>query len=192
MTRAVVIGGSAGSFRVVMQIVNSLPKNLQVPVIICLHRLKSARTGFVETLRIKTNLPVVEPFDKDPVLPGRIYVAPANHHLMIESDGTFSLSVEEPFNHSRPSIDLTFFSAAEYWKENLLGLILSGANFDGAFGLGRIRKNGGLTIIQDPIESEVPVMPESCIEIDSAMLILPSNQIIEKILTFVCQKLEQN
>ena len=138
--RAVIIGGSAGSFQVITRILSSLPMNYSLPVFLCLHRLKHIRSGFVEALSIKSKLPVVEPDDKDAIKPGIIYLAPANYHMHIELGNRFSLSTEEPVNHSRPSIDLSFMSAAYNYKRKLVGIILSGANRDGAVGLKSKRK----------------------------------------------------
>lgn len=165
--RAVIIGGSAGSFQVITRILSSLPMNYSLPVFLCLHRLKHVRSGFVEALSIKSKLPVVEPDDKDAIKPGIIYLAPANYHMHIELGNRFSLSTEEPVNHSRPSIDLSFMSAAYNYKRKLVGIILSGANRDGVVGLKKVKENGGLTIVQDPVESQVPTMPNACLQIMS-------------------------
>ena len=156
--RAVIIGGSAGSFQIVSQIISSLPANYPLPVILCLHRLKHVRSGFVEALSIKSSMPIVEPKDKDTIKTGKIYLAPANYHLYIELGNKFALSTEEAVNHSRPSIDLSFFSAAYNYKQKLIGIILSGANKDGAMGLKSVKDNGGLTIVQDPKDCQVPTM----------------------------------
>ena len=156
--KAIIIGGSAGSFQVVTKIIASLPANFPLPIILCLHRLKHVRSGFVEALSIKANMPIVEPNDKDAIKSGKIYLAPANYHLYIELGNKFALSTEKSVNHSRPSIDLSFFSASYNYKRKLIGIILSGANKDGAMGLKSVNDNGGLTIVQDPKECQVPTM----------------------------------
>lgn len=176
--KAVIIGGSAGSFQVVTRIISSLPKNYSLPVFLCLHRLKHVRSGFVEALSIKSTLPICEPNDKDPIKPGIIYLAPANYHMYIELGNKFSLSTEEPVNHSRPSIDLSFISAAYNYKRKLVGVILSGANKDGAIGLKKVKENGGLTIVQDPNECQVPTMPNACLQIMKVDHIFSTNEII--------------
>ncbi len=96
---------------------------------------------------------------------GRIYLAPSNYHLMFENGNLFSLSVSEPVNHSRPSIDICFETAAEVYGTRLVGVVLSGANMDGAKGLARVKKEGGLTIVQDPKDSEIQTMPEACLHL---------------------------
>lgn len=182
--KAIVIGGSAGSFKIAMQIISQLPKDFNIPIFLCLHRLRSVRKGFSETLKIKSSLKIIEPNDNERIEPNKIYVAPANYHMYI-TDGKILLSVEEEINHSRPSIDITFYSAAEYYKENLLGIILSGANNDGANGFLKIKANGGKTIAQLPSDCEVSVMPLSCIENNSVDKILNINEIIENIIFFI-------
>jgi two-component system, chemotaxis family, protein-glutamate methylesterase/glutaminase len=162
--KVIIIGGSAGSFQVVTKIISKLPKDFNIPVVLALHRLKHVRHGFVEALSIKSNLPVVEPLDKDSMKPGKIYLAPANYHLYLELTGTFALSTEEPVNHSRPGIDLTFATAGYAFKNKAIGIILSGANKDGALGLKKIKDYGGLTIVQDPREAQMPTMPNAAIE----------------------------
>jgi len=176
---AVVIGGSAGSFQVVVDILSSLPPSFRLPIIVCLHRLRYVRGGFAEALSIKSKIPVVEPFDKDKIERGTVYVVPANYHLYIEDDKTISLSTEEPINHSRPSIDITFHSAAQVYKSHLLGIILSGANSDGAMGLQTISEKGGTALIQDPREAEVDTMPKLAISFNLEANIFSSSQIID-------------
>jgi two-component system, chemotaxis family, protein-glutamate methylesterase/glutaminase len=175
---AILIGGSAGSFQVVISILSLLPKNFPLPVILCLHRLKSIRSGFVEALSFKSAIPVIEPYDKEFIRPGLAYIAPANYHLYIEDDFSFALSTEDPVNHSRPSIDVTFKSAALAYGPGLTGIVLSGANSDGAEGLYEIKTAGGTTIIQDPNESEVNIMPLSCLEKNCIDNIFTTKQII--------------
>lgn len=180
--KAIIIGGSAGSFQVVTKIISSLPENYPLPVILCLHRLKHVRSGFVEALSIKSKMPIVEPNDKDPIKPGKIYLAPANYHLYVELGNKFALSTEEAVNHSRPSIDLSFFSAAYNYKRKLVGVILSGANKDGALGLKSVTDNGGLTIVQDPKECQVPTMTTASISATKVDHVLSTNKIIDFLL----------
>ncbi len=162
--KLIIIGGSAGSFQVVTSILASLPNDFKIPVVLALHRLKHVRHGFVEALSIKSGLPVIEPLDKTNIKAGNIYLAPANYHLYVELAGTFALSTEEPVNHSRPSIDLTFITGAYTYKNKTVGIILSGANKDGAFGLKKVKDWGGLTIVQDPEEAQINTMPKAAIE----------------------------
>ena len=157
--KAIVIGGSAGSFQGITQILSALPADFSLPIIMCLHRLKHVRNGFVEALSIKSIKPVVEPYDKEQIKKGRVYLAPANYHMSIELGNNFALSTEEMFNNSRPAIDITLETAAYNYRDKLIGILLSGANKDGALGMKRIKDRGGLTIIQDPEECMIDTMP---------------------------------
>ncbi len=181
MSKYIIIGGSAGSFQVVTSILASLPKTFPYPVFLCLHRLKHIRSGFVEALSIKSHLPIIEPNDKDHIRAGRIYLAPANYHMYIELGNNIALSTEEAVNHSRPSIDLSFFSAAYAYKDKLTGIILSGANKDGALGLKRVKDNGGVTIVQDPNECQVKTMTTASIKATKVDHIYSTEQIIKHI-----------
>jgi two-component system, chemotaxis family, protein-glutamate methylesterase/glutaminase len=157
--KIVIIGGSAGSYNVVKMILSSLPVDFPLPVVLCLHRLKDFRNGFVESLNIDAKIPVKEPLDKDPIRAGSVYLCPANYHLLIEPGRYFALSTESDINYSRPSIDLTFETAGYSFREKMAGIILSGANTDGAKGLFSAYKNGAYSIIQEPGNARFNTMP---------------------------------
>jgi two-component system chemotaxis response regulator CheB len=180
----IVIGGSAGSFRVVIKLLSQIPKDFPLPIILCLHRLKHVRSGFVEALELKSNMPIVEPHDKMHISSGNIYLAPANYHLMIELGNHFGLSTYDNVNHSRPSIDITFNSAARIFRGKMLGILLSGANKDGAIGMKTVNQNGGTTIIQDPALSQARTMPQAAKQITNIDHILSPDQIAKYILKF--------
>jgi len=182
MYKAVVIGGSAGSFQVITKMFMSLPKNSPIPVLLCLHRLKHVRSGFVEALSIKSGIPIIEPYDKDNIKPGIGYLAPSNYHMYIELNKRIALSTEEPVNHSRPSIDLTFETAAQAYRDKLIGIILSGANRDGAYGLKKVKQLGGTAIVQDPNECQVKTMTEASLKLTSVDHIFTTQQIINFLL----------
>lgn len=177
--RAIVIGGSAGSFTVVQDILASLPADFNLPVILCVHRLKNVKEGFAEALQFKSKLLVKEPHDKEKIRNRTVYLSPANYHMYVELDKTLALSTEEMLNYSRPSIDLTMQSAAYVYKKGLLGIILSGANKDGAVGLSKIKTYGGLTVIQNLNECMVSTMPEAANKITPVDYELTANEIIE-------------
>jgi len=177
----IIIGGSAGSFQAITRILSELPKTFNIPIFLCLHRLKHVRTGFVEALSIKSKLPIIEPKDKEMIKPGRIYLAPANYHMYFEQGNYFALSTEESVNHSRPSIDLSFLSAAYVFKEKLIGIILSGANRDGASGLKEVKDYGGIAIVQDPEECQVKTMTTAAIKATTVDKILVIDEIIDYI-----------
>jgi two-component system chemotaxis response regulator CheB len=117
------------------------------------------RNGFIEALSIKSIKDVIEPYDKESIRKGKVYLAPANYHLSIELGNYFSLSTEQMVNNSRPSIDITLETASFAYKNKLIGILLSGANKDGALGMKSIKERGGLTVIQDPAECLIDTMP---------------------------------
>jgi two-component system chemotaxis response regulator CheB len=176
--KAVIIGGSAGSFQVITRILSSMPKDFPIPVLLCLHRLKHVRSGFVEALSLKSRIPVEEPYDKETLKPGRAYLAPANYHMYVELANRIALSTEDTVNHSRPSIDLSFITAANAYRDKLIGIILSGANKDGAVGLKKVRENGGIAIVQDPNECEVKTMTQSALQLTKVDFVYSTDQII--------------
>jgi len=182
MYKAVVIGGSAGSFQVLTKILSSLPKNFHLPVLLCMHRLKHVRSGFLEALAIKSNLPIIEPDDKEQIKPGRAYLAPANYHMFIELGNRIALSTEEPVHHSRPSIDLSFITAAQAFRDKMVGIILSGANSDGACGLQKVKELHGITIVQDPNECQVRTMTEAAMKLTQVDHVFTTDQIIKFLL----------
>jgi two-component system chemotaxis response regulator CheB len=176
--KAIVIGGSAGSFQGITKILTSIPEDFNLPIIMCLHRLKHVRNGFTEALSIKSKKPVIEPFDKENIKKGMVYLAPANYHLCLELGNSFSLSTEDMVNNSRPSIDITLDSAAYVYKDKLVGILLSGANKDGALGMKRIKERGGLTIVQEPGECMIDTMPAAALEATSIDHVLRVDEII--------------
>ncbi len=163
--RAVVIGGSAGSFPVLMKVLNQIDPDFNLPIIIAIHRLKHIREGLVEALSIKSVLKTIEPLDKQKIEPGVVYLAPANYHMYVELGHTLALSTEEMVNYSRPSIDLTLQTAGYVYKQKLVGILLSGANKDGAYGMRKIKEYGGLTIVQDPAECKIDTMPRAALAV---------------------------
>jgi two-component system chemotaxis response regulator CheB len=177
--RALVIGGSAGSFPLVTRILHEIPKNFPMPVLLCLHRLKHVRHGFVEALSIKSNIPVVEPEDKEPIKAGKAYLAPSNYHMYVELGNHFALSTDEMVKFSRPSIDLTFETASYAYRDKMVGIMLSGANTDGADGMFRAHKRGAYTIVQNPEEAGVKTMPEGCLKLFTPDEVLNLDQIIK-------------
>ncbi len=176
--KAVVIGGSAGSFQGVVKILSQLPKGFPLPIIMCLHRLKHVRHGFVEALSIKSVVQVTEPNDKESVKKGGVYLAPANYHMSVELGHNFALSTEEMVNNSRPAIDITLGSCAYVYKERLVGILLSGANKDGALGMKSIEDRGGITIVQEPGECMIETMPKAALAATKIDHVLKVDQIV--------------
>lgn len=157
--KLVVIGGSSGSLQVIIQILGRLPDNYPIPLLLILHRAYSTDSMLLDLLVLKSNIMVREVEEKDKISPSCVYLAPADYHVLIEKDETFTLDYSEKLNFSRPSIDVSFISAAIVYGKKLTGILLSGANEDGAEGLKEIKKQGGHTIIQHPDEAVVNYMP---------------------------------
>lgn len=174
--KVITIGGSAGSLHIILQIIAGLPPT-DASVIIVVHRKSSIDSILPELLAGRTSMKVREVEDKDPILPGVVYVAPGDYHLLIENEQEFSLDSSEKVNYSRPSIDITFGSVAEVFGNRAIGILLSGANADGAEGLVSIRQAGGFAIVQDPATAEVDYMPEQAILQDAASSILKPDEI---------------
>jgi len=160
----IVIGGSAGSLKIILDVLPRIAPDLSLPIIIVLHRKETGNTSLEALLATRTNLPVKEAGDKEPVRPGVIYLAPANYHLLVEKDMTLSLDASEKVNFSRPSIDVTFQTASEVFRKNLLAILLSGANADGTEGLASIIRNKGKTAVQDPQTAQIAFMPAHAID----------------------------
>jgi two-component system, chemotaxis family, protein-glutamate methylesterase/glutaminase len=157
---ALIIGGSAGSLDVLLKVFPALNSLLSFPVIIVLHRKPGTDNVLTSLLSSKTALPVKELEEKEKINPSTIYIAPSDYHLLIEHNKTFSLDASEKVNFSRPSIDVIFQSAAEVYRENLVCLLLSGSNNDGIEGLKKVKENGGIAIIQNPLSAAISYMPE--------------------------------
>jgi two-component system, chemotaxis family, protein-glutamate methylesterase/glutaminase len=177
--KAVVIGGSAGSFPLIVKILASLPKDYPFPVFLCLHRLKHVRMGFVEALSLKSNIPVVEPEDKQSIKAGIAYLAPSNYHMLIEVGNSIALSTDRMVKFSRPSIDLTFDSASNVYRNKLIGVIVSGANSDGADGIRKAKDRGALTIAQLPSEATIQTMPNAAINATTIDHVLKIDDIVK-------------
>ena len=177
----VVIGASWGGLHAIGEVLAALPPDIDVPIAITQHR-REPGGGLAELLAMRTRVPVEDAEDKQPIERGRIYLAPPNYHLLIEP-GWMSLSTEERVHHARPSIDVLFESAAEAYRERLVGVILTGANEDGAAGLARVKELGGVAVIQDPASAERHEMPGAALAaIGVADAVLP----LEEIGLFLC------
>lgn len=167
-----VIGTSLGGLSALQVLLSSLPAEFPLAVAIVQHRHRDSETSLAEFLQRYSALPVREVEDKDQIQTGHIYLAPADYHLLVEW-GYFTLSIDEPVLFARPSIDVLFESAAEAYRSSTIGLILTGANQDGARGLARIKACGGWTIVQTPATAECPMMPAAAIAASSVDRILP-------------------
>jgi two-component system chemotaxis response regulator CheB len=158
----VVVGTSWGGLTALKELIQRLPNGFKLPLIIVQHRHRQSDHLLSSLLQDGTSLCVCEIEDKAPIEPGNVYIAPADYHLLIEA-GYFSLSTDEPVRFSRPSIDVAFVSAADTYRERTVGVVLTGANDDGARGLRRISDRGGLAFVQLPQTAESPTMPAAAL-----------------------------
>ena len=163
----VVMGASAGGVEALKTIFSALPVDFSLPIMVVLHRLRDTPGNLAVVLGRDCPLPVQEAQSDMPFLPGNIYLAPANYHLLIEADHSLSLSVEEPVCHSRPSVDVLFESAALAFGEAVIGVLLTGGNSDGARGLHFIHQAGGFSLVEDPASAKFYAMPEAALQLFS-------------------------
>jgi two-component system chemotaxis response regulator CheB len=175
--QTVVMGVSAGGMAALNTILPELPGNFPLAVIIVQHTHPTSDDFLARYLDEQCTVDVKEADEKEKILPGVVYLAPPNYHLLVEHDKTLSFSTELPVNFARPSIDVLFETAAEAYGEKVVGVILTGANHDGSQGLSTIKKAGGLVVVQDPETAEVDAMPRSAIETVQPDHILPLERI---------------
>lgn len=176
--RLVVIGASLGGLTVLQKILGALPEDLPMPIAIAQHRHRTSNELLASVLQKGCPLKVVEAEDKQLLKPGFVYLAPADYHLQVEGEH-FSLSLEGPVLYSRPSIDVLFQTAASCCGSNVIGVILTGANADGAAGARSIKERGGIVIVQDPATAEAPQMPAAAIAATAVDQILPVSEIAQ-------------
>jgi len=170
---AIVIGGSAGAVDALVALLPALPAGFALPVFCILHLPGGRESRLAELFDERLPMPVREAADKEEIVPGTVYFAGPGYHLSVERDRTFSLSCEPPVHFARPAIDVLMESGADAYGPALAGILLTGANHDGAEGMARIRARGGFTVVQDPLDAQVPTMPASAIHRCQPNLILP-------------------
>jgi two-component system chemotaxis response regulator CheB len=179
MFEAVVIGGSAGSMEVLISLLGNLPPDYPLPIIIAIHLHPSDQGDLARLMDSQTSIRVKEAREKYLIEPGNVYTAPADYHLLVEHDKTFALTIDDRVNYARPSIDVLFESAAFVYREHLTGILLSGANNDGAHGLAVIKQSGGLTIVQAPDTAQYPAMPQAAINIGCVDQLLQQTTLLD-------------
>lgn len=175
--KIVAIGASLGGLHALEEILAGLPKDFPMAVAIAQHRHKASDSELVDHLQQYSLLPVVEAADKQAIVAGKVYLAPADYHLLVEP-GWFALSTEAPVTYARPSIDVLFESAADAFGNRTIGVILTGASCDGTQGLAKIQAYGGIAVVQDPREAACRTMPDAAIAAVSKAKILPLLKIV--------------
>jgi len=176
----IVVGTSMGGLRALQILLTKFPADFPVPLAVVQHRAKSSDDALSSFLQKWTRLRIHDAQDGELIKPGHVYLAPADYHLLVER-GRLTLSIEDPVQYSRPSIDVLFESAAEAYKSRLIGVVLTGANADGASGARKIKSRGGIVVVQDPETAEARAMPEAAIATAKVDRIMP----ISKIATFL-------
>jgi two-component system, chemotaxis family, protein-glutamate methylesterase/glutaminase len=171
----IVIGVSAGGLHAVGTLLGGLQADFPVPIVVVQHRAKES-TALASVLQDATRLSVCEVEDKMPIEPGRVYIAPPDYHVLIE-DGHLALSIDAPVTYSRPSIDVLFDSAADQFGDRVVGVVLTGANHDGAAGLRRIVGRGGKALVQSPESAEMSVMPRAAIAAVPEAIVAPLQEL---------------
>ncbi len=177
----VVIGSSTGGFYALKKIITSLPKDFSMPILIAQHISPNSDSFMAKYFDSLSLLQVKEADEKEAIVPGVVYIAPPNYHLLVEENFTLTLSTEEKRNYARPSVDVLFESAAFAFGTKLIGVVLTGANNDGAKGLLAIKNLGGITIVQNPKEAEAYVMPQAAIQTTNPDFVLSLEEITLKL-----------
>lgn len=160
---ALMIGASAGGVSALISLLGELPADYRLPVVVLLHLPDDRHSELAHVLQRRLALQVKEAEGGELLQPGWVYVAPPGYHLLVERERSFSLSREAPLHHSRPSIDVLFDTAADAYGAGLAAVLLTGANHDGAAGLATVKARGGMTLVQDPHDAQVPTMPEAAL-----------------------------
>ncbi|AUG07978.1 chemotaxis protein CheB [Pseudomonas sp. S09G 359] len=174
---AIVVGASAGGVEALLSIFGELPKGFGLPIIAVLHLPDERRSQLAEVFARRLRIPVREARDKEVIEAGTLYFAGPGYHLSVEHDRSLSLSQEDRVHHSRPAIDYLFSSAADAYGKGLLAILLTGANQDGARGLAHVKQSGGTTVVQDPDEARIAVMPRAALALHTPDHILTLSQI---------------
>ena len=173
----VCIGASWGGLTAIGQVLADLPEDFDLPIAVAQHRHRDSQAEtLAELLQAKIDRPVLDVDDKMPIASRHVYIAPPNYHLLVER-GSFALSVDEHIQYARPSIDVLFETAAHAYGAGVIGIVLTGANADGALGLARIKDAGGVALIQDPRGAARRTMPDAAIAATVADAVLPVEEI---------------
>jgi len=185
MASIVVVGTSLGGLSALSRLLDAMPGDFSLPLAIVQHRGKTEDDALVRLLGSQTSLPVCEPNDKDPLEPGRVYLAPADYHLLVEP-ASIALSTAPPRNFARPSIDYLFESAAVSHGSGVIALLLTGSNHDGAAGCQQVKARGGRVFVEDPATAHSSAMPASAIAAGAADVVLPLPKLCERLVS-VCK-----
>lgn len=185
----VVVGTSWGGLAALSTLLHGLPGDFNLPIVVVQHRGKDSERLLTELLQDTTELNVCEIEDKEPLTPGTVHLAPSNYHVLVE-EGYLSLNTDDLVRFSRPSIDVMFTSAADAYGARAIGIVLTGANEDGARGLAHIARRGGMALVQDPKTAEIPIMPLAAIKAVPGAQKLPLDAIAPKLVEVSQERLK--
>jgi len=160
-----------------MEIISTIRPDFPLPVLVVLHRNSSFDSSLEDLFASRSRALIKEVEEKEIIMPGVVYIAPPDYHVLIEEDQTFSLDYSEKVNFSRPSIDVTFHCASDVYGAELVCLLLSGGNADGVEGLEYVKARGGVVVVQDPATAEVPYMPQHAINQVAVDFVMPAEDI---------------
>lgn len=181
--RAVAVGASAGAVQALLRILPALPSDYPLPLLIVVHVPSDRNNALISLFQSKCPLRVKEAEDKEVIVGGTIYFAPSDYHLLVEEGGSLALSSDEPVNHSRPAIDILLETAADAYGPSLAGIVLTGANHDGAAGLRAVADAKGMAMVEDPAQAQVPTMPAAALAACPSAQVLSLDDIISTLLT---------
>lgn len=182
MAKLAFIGFSAGGIPLAQQILAALPADYPIPIVLVTHLPPDSDSAMLNVFQSVSRLPVKQALDKATIAAGYIYLAPPNYHLLVETNGHFALSIDPPIKAVRPSIDVFLKSAAEAYENQLIAVILSGANNDGADGMSCVKALGGVTIVLNPLQAEFRIMPDAVIEAADVDYVADLDEIISLLL----------
>ncbi len=174
----VLVGGSAGSYNLIVELIEALPTFFAAAIVVIIHRNPKFTTRLEDTLAARLHRPIIQAGDKTTISKNMVYFAVPGYHLLVEPDRTFSLDLSDPIQFSRPSIDVLFESGAEVYGQHCTALLLSGANKDGTDGLTVVQQRGGQIMVQSPEDALISTMPESAILANDGIAIVSDQQII--------------
>lgn len=183
LSKLIVIGASAGGREALRYIFKRLPWNYAIPIVTVLHLHRSTMKDHIKNMCTDSGIPLKEAEIFERIQSGQAYFAPADYHLLLDDECCFTFNIDPCVHYSRPSIDILFESCSYVFQSKLIAIILSGANKDGAMGVNLVRKRGGVTIAQNPLEAEFPTMPQSAIELGGVIHIYSLDRIIEFLLS---------
>ncbi|MFW6218965.1 MAG: chemotaxis protein CheB [Bacteroidota bacterium] len=184
LTKIIAIGGSAGSVVVLFEFLRLIPADFRPPILIVMHRLREKRSELCKLFQSQTKLTVIEPVNITPIKGGCIYLAPPGVHMIVENKHELNIDNSPLVQFAKPSIDVLFSSAAEVFRKSLMGILITGTNRDGAMGMKAINENGGITVVQDPINARHSRMPQSAIDATKIDYILSKEKIFDLIINY--------